>query len=203
RSGGPRAQHGLLLLREIGEHRQNLPYLEIAIRPPIEPVSDTRREGVIDRRMAQRARNADARDVTILVDRRPDAHDRVFPQQFFRAAHAKRIVQQEFRDVEPAEIDFQPEGQRFERRDLMFDDLVESGSIGPELLIAERVIAENLLSLAFEIVREFRRGKLMAGDGHETHREERRQRDGTAHCSPRGSGPLTAYLCGERMRYWS
>ncbi|MDQ3950489.1 MAG: hypothetical protein M3282_09085, partial [Gemmatimonadota bacterium] len=36
--------------------------------------------------------------------------------------------------------------------DLPLYDLVEAGRVGPELLVAERIVAEDLPALAFEVV---------------------------------------------------
>src|SRR5262249_59130649 len=58
--------------------------VEVAVRPPVETVSDPGCERIVDRRVTQRALDADRRETLRVVEEPGDAHNAVQPQQIER-----------------------------------------------------------------------------------------------------------------------
>src|SRR3989442_4607593 len=56
----PRAELGLESIRQRWRQSHDRPHVQVEIRPYVQPLSDTRRERVVDGRVAERARDADA-----------------------------------------------------------------------------------------------------------------------------------------------
>ena len=56
--------------------------VQVDVGPAVQPLADPWRERVVDRRVAERAGDADAGELTRVVDRALDADDRIQPQQF-------------------------------------------------------------------------------------------------------------------------
>ena len=112
--------------------------------------------------MTQRAGDPDAGDGALVVELGANADDRILAQQLLGPTHSERIVNQKLENVEPVKIDFNAEIERFERLNLVPDQLVQAGGVGPKHLIAERIVTKDLLALTLQIGRQAGRGKLSA-----------------------------------------
>src|SRR5829696_6493971 len=102
--------------------------------------------------MAEGAGDADSRDATLFVEGRLQADDGIALKEVSGATAAEGVTEQKGEQVQPLHVHLEAEAQGFERLDLLLDDLVQAGGVGPEYLVPEGVIPENLLALALEIV---------------------------------------------------
>ena len=85
----------LRLRRQRGRQRDDRARVEVAVGPAVEPLADAGRERVVDRRVAQRAGDADARQRVRAVDgldRALQADDRVELEQRDRRRGARRLI---------------------------------------------------------------------------------------------------------------
>jgi hypothetical protein len=121
--------------------------------PTIAPTSDAVRQRVVNRRVTERAGDADAGQLSVIIhlplhaddsvefqqrDRRGWIHQKIVGVGANRVDHFRR---QRF------DIDLESDTERGDRIDCR-DHLVHAKHGGPQLLIAERVEAKNLASLA-------------------------------------------------------
>ena len=124
--------------------------IQIGVCPPIQPPADAARERVIDGRVAERAGDANACQLPGTVDSSADADDGVEPKQL--DGH-RRVVQIDLtafeRDDDFArqgfEVDFETNAERCCRGN-SGEDLVHAQHIGPQLFVAEGVVAEDALA---------------------------------------------------------
>ncbi len=146
----PRRVHRLQGGRKPRREGDDRPDRQIPIGPPIQPVPDARRDRVVDRGMAERARRADPRD--LIAHHRPDqAHDGVQTQQRTRRS---RVVQQrripEHRRQHlrrnRRRVHLQPETQRLHGTHRL-DQVVQPQRVRPEPPVAKIVVTEDLPAL--------------------------------------------------------
>ena len=100
--------------------------------------------------MTERARDAEPRDVIVGVHGGLKADDRVHLEQRDRRRRALEIDLLENAGRQHVGVDLEPDFERRRRIDALLDDLVQAQRVGPELLVAERVEAEDLLALGQE-----------------------------------------------------
>src|SRR2546423_7855595 len=151
RAGGPTSQHGPLRLRIDRHSSQDSAYLEIAVRPSIETVTNTGEEGVVHRRMTERAGDTDALDVPVVAKRGSHTDHGVLAQKFSRPSRTERIVNEKLGQVQPVHVDLEAEAERFQWRDVTLDDLMQPCGVSPELLVAEGVVSEDFPALSLQI----------------------------------------------------
>src|SRR5687767_14920324 len=101
--------------------------------------------------MTEGAGDSDPRDVAVFAESGPDTDHGVLSEQLACSACGERIVKDELQEIQLLEVHFQSEPKGLERLNLAIDDFVKPRSVGPELLVAEGVVPEDLSSLSFEI----------------------------------------------------
>ncbi len=84
------------------------------------------------------------------VECRANADDRVLPQKLTRPTRAERIVKNEPRKVQSVEIDLHSQAECLKGPNFL-ECLVQLRSVGPESLVTERIVPENLPALLLEI----------------------------------------------------
>src|SRR5687767_7434971 len=112
--------------------------------------------------MAERTRDPDARDVSVIIELRAYADHCVLPEQFLRTARRKRIVDQKLEQVQPIHVDLETQTQCLEWLDVLLHDFVELRCIRPEPFVAKGFVAEDLLPLLHQIARRLSDRELMA-----------------------------------------
>ena len=88
-----------------------------------------------------------ARDAIVRVHGRLEAHDGIHLEQRDRRRRALEIDLLEHAWRQHVRVHFEPDLQRGRRIDAFLDDLVQAKRVGPQLLVAERVEAEDALAL--------------------------------------------------------
>ncbi len=124
--------------------------IQIGVCPPIQPPADAARERVIDGRVAERAGDANACQLPRTVDSSADADDGVEPKQF--DGH-RRVVQIDLTGFQRGDnlarqgfdVDLETNGECCCRGNGR-EDVMHPQHIGPQLFVAEGVIAEDALS---------------------------------------------------------
>ena len=123
--------------------------IQIDVRPPVQPPADAARERVVDGRVAERAGDADARQLPArsTLPRTPTTA---------LSRSSSTVTAGSFRSTSPAlqrgddlarqrfDVDLETDGER-RRRWNGREDLVHPQHVGPQLLVAERVVAEDAL----------------------------------------------------------
>ena len=140
---------GRIQRRREGDDR---PHVQVGVGPSVQPSANPRRKRVVDRRVAERARDADAGELTRVVDLPLDADDRIQPQQFDGHGGVGQINlagPQRGDDCprQGLDVDLEAHGQRGRRGDRR-NDLVHPQHVGPQLLVAEGVVAEDGLPIS-------------------------------------------------------
>ena len=151
-SGSPRPEFGFRGVVQRWRERHDRTDIQVGVRPSIETSSDSRRERVVDGRVAQRARHPHFCQLARLVHGSLDADHRVQPQQFERdggigeidLATSKRVDDRPWKRLD---VDLQTNGQRRCRVHCR-NDLVHPQHIRPQLLVSEGVKTEDVLSFA-------------------------------------------------------
>jgi hypothetical protein len=131
--------------RQPGRQRQDRAGVEVAVRPPIEAIADTRQDRVVDGRVAERAGDADARDRSV-DDGAAHADHRVQPDQRDRGGRIVEVRGREHLRRNGGRIDLEADREGRLRRQRL-DQLVEPQRVGPQLLVAERVVPEDALAV--------------------------------------------------------
>ena len=108
--------------------------------------------------MAERAGDAEPRDVVVRIDGGLQADDRVHLEQRDRRGRALEIDLLEDAGGQRVGVHFQPDLERRRRIDALLDDLVHAELVGPELFVTEGLEAEDALALG-----ELRGRRLLAG----------------------------------------
>jgi hypothetical protein len=86
-------------------------------------------------------------------------------------------VHHELEQIQPVHVDLEAEPERLERLNLLRDDLVQAGRVRPELLVAERVVPEDLSALTLGVAADPRRRELPTPRRAEDRDRERDQSD--------------------------
>jgi len=144
---------------QVGRERDDGADVEIPVGPSVEPPADARRDRIVDRRMTQRALDADGAEAAARIAVAGEAHHGLGVEQ--RQRH-RRIVEVDasmpdgVQDVgrERLGVDLQPHGERRRRAHtrtdtaefLPFDRPVQLERAAPEGLIAECVVPEDPLA---------------------------------------------------------
>ena len=145
---GPQALNSALVAAsQRRRQRDDRADVQIDVRPAVQPLADARRKRVVDRRVAERARDADAGELARVVDRALDADDRIQPQQFDGHGGVGQVdlpgaKRGDDRRRQGLDVDLEADRQRGRRIDRR-DDLVHPQHVGPQLLVAEGVEAED------------------------------------------------------------
>jgi hypothetical protein len=125
--------------------------IEIAIRPPVHPMADARRGGVIHGGMTQGAGDAQLDDVIGRIHRGLYAHDRVHLEQGHRGGRALQVHRAQDTRRQDIGIDFEPDLERGGRVDGLLHNFVQAERVRPEGLIAERVEAKGFPAIGHGI----------------------------------------------------
>src|SRR5438105_10609308 len=125
RAGGPTSQHGPLRLRIDRQSSQDSAYLEIAVRPSVETVTNTGEEGIVYRRMTERAGDTDAPDMPVVAKRGSHTDHGVLAEKFSGSGRTERIVDEKLGQVKPVHVDLEAEAERFQWRDVTLDGLMQ------------------------------------------------------------------------------
>ena len=145
----PRVEFRLGRGIERGRQRHDRADIQIGVCPSIQPPADAARERVVDRRVAERAGDADAGELPRTVDSSADADDGVQPQQFDghgRVGQIDLTGLQRGDDLprQGLDVDLETNGECCCRRN-GGDDFVHPQHAGPQLFVAEGVVAEDAL----------------------------------------------------------
>jgi hypothetical protein len=137
--------------RHVRRERDDRADVEIAIRPAVETMPDARRERVVDRRVTQRARDADVAHRAVGVRDRFDADHRVRGEQRLgdRGIVEVDLAGLQRRDDiawQGVDIDLDAERERGGRADTE-QGAVELERVAPEIFVSESIVAERLPTL--------------------------------------------------------
>jgi hypothetical protein len=139
-----------LLVRESAGDRAYGPDVQISIRPAVLPMTDARHDRVVHGRVAEGAGDAEAHDVIVRIHRGLQTHDGVHLEQRDRRRRALEIDLREDPRRQHVRVHLEPDLERRRRVHALLDDLVQAERVGPELLVAKRVEAEDALALGDE-----------------------------------------------------
>ena len=120
--------------------------IEVAVGPAVAAMADAGRHRVVDGRVAQRAGDADPRDPAI-DDLAAHADHRVERDQRDGGGGIREVGAGEHVGRHRVGVDLEADAQRRGRRQVA-DELVQPEDVGPQLLVAERVVAENARAVA-------------------------------------------------------
>ena len=126
------------------------PTFEIAVRPAVLPAADAGHHRVVDGGVTERAGDAEPRDVIVRVHGGLEADDGVHLEQRHRRRRALEIDLLEDPGGQRVRVHLEPDLERRRRVHALLDDLVQAERVGPELLVAEGLEAEDLLALGDE-----------------------------------------------------
>jgi hypothetical protein len=139
---------------QVGRERDDRAHVEVAIRPAVEAAADARDERVVDRRVAQRAADADRREAALRIEAALHADDRVELQQRERDRRIREVHLPVREPLAQARgqcggVDLQADAERGRGRQRR-ERFVEPEPLAPERLGAEGVVPEDLPALAHE-----------------------------------------------------
>jgi hypothetical protein len=168
--GPPGVQHGphgrVVDAEQLGDdaqvrgERDDRADVEVAVRPSVEPAADAGRQRIVDRRMAEGALDADGAKAPSVIEEPGQSDDRI---QLEKRQRRRWIVEVHLAVLqltaelagERIGIDLQADAQCGLRADARadaaearpLDRLMELERAAPELLVAERVEAEDALAV--------------------------------------------------------
>src|SRR5262249_26451758 len=149
---------------QVGSETDDCPHVEIAVCPAVEPVTDSRREGIVDGRMTERALNADRAQRAAPVEKARYTDDRVEFDQCQRDGRVVRIhqalAQLPQHRRERVEVHLETDRERGLRADAAadaaeaaaLDGLVQLERVAPERFVAEGIEAEGVAPGGDQIV---------------------------------------------------
>ena len=120
------------------------PTLRSRLGQPSMPAADAGHHRVVDGRVAERAGDAESRDVVVGVHGGLEAHDGVHLEQRHRRRRALEIDLVEDAGGQRLGVDLEPDLERRRRIDALLDDFVQPELVGPDLLVAEGIEAKDL-----------------------------------------------------------
>jgi cellobiose phosphorylase len=125
--------------------------VQIRVGPAVETMADALGERIVNARMAQRAGDADTGQLTGVAHRSAHADDGIQPKQFDghgRTCQVHLLCLDRVDDGRRQRVDVHLQSNRESRgRRNLGDRFVHPQDTGPQLLVAERVVAEDLSSV--------------------------------------------------------
>jgi hypothetical protein len=132
---------------DCGRERDDRPDIEVDVRPSVEPPADPGNQRIIDRRVAERAGDPEPPEMAV-VDGSSQADNGVQAKQRHGDSRVGEIDLLRHQRLDESvgqrlQVDLEAHLQCERRADDPGNDLVHAQHVGPELLVAEGVIAED------------------------------------------------------------
>ena len=200
----PCVELGLRGLVQCGRQCDDPADVEGRVRPAVEPLSNARHDRVVDGRMTERARDPHRRELAGVVHHALHADDGIQPQE--RQRHCgiiqalSRLDGRDHLRRQRVSIDLEADRKR-RGRVHRGNDFVHPQYVGPKLLVAEGVEAEDLLPrLDTDGVVGRLEGRVHLSGG-EDDRRQRTQKDDGCGADESRRAPPEGLECRARKRF--